>query len=49
LEIPSGIRALVLTVSDGVSDGSREDESGRSLGPRLAGAGFVVDRLTVPD
>lgn len=49
MEIPSGIRALVLTVSDGVSDGSREDESGRSLGHRLAGAGFVVDRLTVPD
>jgi molybdopterin adenylyltransferase len=49
VEIPSGTRALVLTVSDGVSAGSRQDESGRSLGDRLAEAGFVVDRVTVSD
>jgi molybdenum cofactor biosynthesis protein B len=47
--IPSGTRALVLTVSDGVAAGTRQDESGRALGDRLAEIGFVVDRATVPD
>ena len=47
--IPVGTRALVLTVSDGVADGTREDESGRALGDRLAIIGFHVDRQTVPD
>ena len=47
--VPSGVRALVLTVSDGVAGGTRRDESGVALGDRLAMAGFRVDRQTVPD
>lgn len=47
--VPSGARALVLTVSDGVANGTRQDESGVALGDRLAMAGFRVDRQTVPD
>lgn len=47
--IPSGARALVLTISDGVSSGTRQDESGMALGDRLALAGFRVDRQTVSD
>jgi molybdenum cofactor synthesis domain-containing protein len=39
----------VLTVSDGVAHGTRDDESGRALGDRLAIIGFHVDRQTVPD
>jgi len=48
-QVPSGARALVLTVSDGVAIGSRIDESGMALGDRLALAGFRVDRRTVSD
>jgi molybdenum cofactor synthesis domain-containing protein len=40
---------LILTVSDGVASGTRQDESGMALGDRLAMAGFRVDRQTVPD
>jgi len=47
--VPSGARALVLTISDGVASGTRRDESGVALGDRLAMAGFRVDRQTVPD
>jgi molybdopterin adenylyltransferase len=47
--VPSGARALVLTISDGVSSGTRQDESGVALGDRLAMAGFRVDRETVAD
>jgi molybdopterin adenylyltransferase len=44
------LAAKVLTVSDGVADGSREDRSGAALAARLAQAGFtVVDRRVVPD
>jgi molybdopterin adenylyltransferase len=44
------VRAAVLTVSDGVSAGVREDASGELLAARLHGAGFeVVDRRVVPD
>ena len=49
MQIPSGTRVLVLTVSDAVAAGTRQDESGRALGDRLAEIGFVVDRATVPD
>ena len=42
-------RALVLTVSDGVSAGVREDESGAALHERLTALGYVVDRGLVPD
>ena len=48
-DIPSGARALVLTISDGVSAGTRQDESGIALGDRLAEAGFRVDRRAVSD
>jgi molybdenum cofactor synthesis domain-containing protein len=41
--------ALVLTVSDGVSAGTRNDESGGRLARRLEGEGFEVERGTVPD
>jgi molybdenum cofactor synthesis domain-containing protein len=34
--------AKVLTVSDGVADGTREDRSGRALADRLVDAGFTV-------
>jgi molybdopterin adenylyltransferase len=47
--IAVGTRALVLTISDGVAHGTRDDESGRALGDRLAIVGFHVDRQTVPD
>jgi molybdenum cofactor biosynthesis protein B len=47
--VPSGARALVVTVSDGVTVGSRQDESGIALANRLALAGFRVDRVTVAD
>jgi molybdenum cofactor synthesis domain-containing protein len=41
--------AAVLTVSDGVSDGTREDSSGDLLEELLAGEGFEVERRVVPD
>jgi molybdopterin adenylyltransferase len=44
------VRAAVLTVSDGVAAGDREDRSGEVLAERAAAAGFeVVERRTVPD
>jgi molybdenum cofactor synthesis domain-containing protein len=44
------VRAKVLTVSDGVAAGTREDRSGAALRERLAAAGFaVVDHRVVPD
>jgi molybdenum cofactor synthesis domain-containing protein len=46
----AGGRAAVLTVSDGVAEGSREDASGAAAEARLREAGFeVVDRMVVPD
>ncbi len=45
-----GTRAAVLTVSDGVTDGTRDDESGDVAVQLLGGAGFdVSDRRVVPD
>ena len=42
------MRAAVLTVSDGVAAGTREDLSGDLLSDRLAGAGFdLAERRTV--
>jgi molybdenum cofactor biosynthesis protein B len=41
--------ALVLTISDGVSAGTRQDESGAALAARLTQLGFTVERQTVPD
>jgi molybdenum cofactor biosynthesis protein B len=43
------VRAAVLTVSDGVSAGEREDRSGEVLTELLAGAGYEVERRVVPD
>jgi molybdopterin adenylyltransferase len=44
------VRAAVLTVSDGVTAGTRDDLSGDLLAERLAGAGFDLgERRTVPD
>ena len=41
--------ALVLTVSDGVARGTRQDESGDALAARLAELGFQVERAVVAD
>ena len=41
--------ALVLTASDGVTAGVRDDASGDALAERLAALGFRVDRSVVPD
>jgi len=44
------LRAKVLTVSDGVIAGTREDKSGAALVERLSAAGYeVVDRRAVAD
>jgi molybdenum cofactor biosynthesis protein B len=39
----------VLTVSDGVSDGTREDKSGDVLEELLVAEGYEVERRVVPD
>jgi molybdopterin adenylyltransferase len=43
------VRAAVLTISDGVAEGTREDESGTLLGKLLEDEGFEVERRVVPD
>jgi molybdopterin adenylyltransferase len=44
------MRAAVLTVSDGVATGSRDDASGPVLADRAEAAGFeVIERRIVPD
>ena len=43
------MKAAVLTVSDGVSAGVREDTSGDVLEELLRGEGYVVARTVVPD
>jgi molybdopterin adenylyltransferase len=43
------MRAAVLTVSDGVARGEREDASGELLARALADDGYEVLRRTVPD
>jgi molybdopterin adenylyltransferase len=43
------VRAAVLTVSDGVARGEREDESGTLLAELLGGDGYEVLRRVVPD
>lgn len=42
-------RALVITASDGVAAGVREDASGAGLAERLMALGFTVERRTVAD
>ena len=43
------MRSAVLTVSDGVSAGEREDRSGEALAELLLEAGYEVERRVVPD
>jgi molybdenum cofactor synthesis domain-containing protein len=43
------VKAAVLTVSDGVTHGTREDRSGDALAELLAGDGHEVVRRVVPD
>lgn len=43
------MRAAVLTVSDGVVAGTREDTSGDTLAELLAAEGYAVERKVVPD
>jgi molybdenum cofactor synthesis domain-containing protein len=43
------MRAAVITVSDGVSAGEREDRSGAALEELLAADGYEVARRVVPD
>jgi molybdopterin adenylyltransferase len=43
------MKAAVLTVSDGVSAGEREDKSGDLLAELLAAEGYDVERRVVPD
>lgn len=46
---PDDTRAVVITVSDGVSAGLREDLSGSALEGLLVAKGFTVDRMVVAD
>ena len=43
------MKVAVLTVSDGVARGERDDRSGDLLAELLAGEGFDVERRVVPD
>jgi molybdopterin adenylyltransferase len=43
------VKAAVLTISDGVSAGEREDRSGAVLAELLAADGYGVERRVVPD
>jgi molybdopterin adenylyltransferase len=43
------VKAAVLTVSDGVASGDRQDESGDTLAELLAAEGYDVVRRVVPD
>jgi molybdopterin adenylyltransferase len=48
--LPGGGRsALVVTASDGVAAGTRDDVSGELVAARLAELGFLVERAVVPD
>ena len=47
---PPTLEAKVVTVSDGVIAGTRDDTSGRALAQRLTEAGWtVVDQRAIPD
>ena len=47
--VPAGTPALVLTISDGVASGTRQDDAGLALAEALEGRGFAVDRDAVSD
>ncbi len=42
-------RAVVITASDRVNEGVREDTSGIGVGARLEALGFTVERAVLPD
>jgi molybdenum cofactor biosynthesis protein B len=42
-------RAVVITASDGVDAGVRDDASGVGVGERLEALGFAVERIVLPD
>jgi molybdopterin adenylyltransferase len=42
-------RAVVITASDGVSAGVRQDASGLGVGERLEALGYTVERAVLPD
>ena len=42
-------RAVVITASDGVSAGVRQDASGMGVGERLEALGYTVERAVLPD
>src|SRR5688572_27298204 len=42
-------RAVVITASDSVSEGVREDTSGMGVGERLEALGYTVQRAVLPD
>jgi molybdenum cofactor biosynthesis protein B len=42
-------RALVITASDRVNEGVRDDTSGAGVGERLEALGFTVERAVLPD
>jgi molybdopterin adenylyltransferase len=42
-------RALVITASDRVNEGTRDDTSGAGVGERLEALGFTVQRAVLPD
>jgi molybdopterin adenylyltransferase len=44
-----GLPALILTVSDGVTAGTREDRSGPVVAERLVAMGFTVEQAVVAD
>ncbi|MEO8274224.1 MAG: hypothetical protein ABI620_09165, partial [Chloroflexota bacterium] len=47
--VPAETPALVLTISDGVAAGVRQDDAGAALAEWLITSGFRVDRTTVAD
>ena len=47
--VPAGTPALVITVSDGVASGARQDEAGPALERWLGARGFAVDNAELPD
>ncbi len=47
--VPAGTPALLITISDGVAAGAREDDAGLALATWLEALGFGVERGAVPD
>lgn len=47
--VPAGTPALVITISDGVAAGVRQDESGAALATWLGAQGFAATRTSVAD